>query len=390
LISATIHMLVTSTAFDYTVYMLIIFNGILLIIQTSIMVKTTDKQMIYNHTVGLSFICIYTLEMFLKLIGLGFKKYFSSPWNCLDFSITLFGIASGILTALNMPTTYIMILRLLRLLRLFKVKKRFRDVFGTFVILLPRLNSAIIILSLIGYFFGVIGFEFFGNIVLKDCCKESTVAPYYNYADNSSGIGYYYLNNFDTLPNAYVTLFELLVVNNWFIIMEGFASVTSNDWSRVFFMVYYIFTMVVVTIIVAFILEAFLFRIQYKKTMHKNDEIKKLSATICLNREEVFYLDDVYARGGKKGFKEFAFGDVDQMGIEFVGTKRRTKEELQKMMYKEETKQWLEEARIQEEDQARDFQASVLMSNNSLEETVQVLESGTREEGVTITRRLLC
>ena len=31
--------------------------------------------------------------------------------------------------------------------RLFKMKKRFRDVFGTFVILLPRLNSAVIVLG---------------------------------------------------------------------------------------------------------------------------------------------------------------------------------------------------------------------------------------------------
>lgn len=31
--------------------------------------------------------------------------------------------------------------------RLFKLKKRFRDVFGTFIILLPRLNSAVIVLG---------------------------------------------------------------------------------------------------------------------------------------------------------------------------------------------------------------------------------------------------
>ena len=65
------------------------------------------------------------------------------------------------------------------------------------------------------------------------------------------------------MPTAGVTLFELTVVNNWFIIMEGHAAVTS-DWSRIFFMTFYVVTMIVMTIIVAFILEAFLFRIQYK------------------------------------------------------------------------------------------------------------------------------
>ena len=38
------------------------------------------------------------------------------------------------------------------------------------------------------------------------------------------------------------------------------------------------------TIIVAFILEAFLFRIQYKQTMNKEDEIKKLSVTVKVSR----------------------------------------------------------------------------------------------------------
>ena len=77
---------------------------------------------------------------------------------------------------------------------------------------------------------------------------------------------------FHNLPRAYVTLFELMVVNNWHIIMEGYASVSGSDWSRLFFMSFYLFTMVVVTIIVAFILEAFLFRIEYKQKMSKDEE----------------------------------------------------------------------------------------------------------------------
>ena len=81
------------------------------------------------------------------------------------------------------------------------------------------------------------------------------------------------------MPTAGVTLFELTVVNNWFIIMEGHASVT-DDWSRIFFMTFYIVTMIVMTIIVAFILEAFLFRIQYKVYFRNVD----LTPITTLNR----------------------------------------------------------------------------------------------------------
>merc|ERR1712106_479095 len=143
-LSGAISMLVKSKTFDYTIYMLIIFNGLLLIVQTSYMDRTNDAQSIYAPWVSLSFISIYTIEMILKLIGLGIPKYFSSPWNIFDCVITLLGIISVVLTELSIQSYYIMILRPLRLLRLFKVKKRFRDVFGTFIILLPRLNSAMI------------------------------------------------------------------------------------------------------------------------------------------------------------------------------------------------------------------------------------------------------
>ena len=49
------------------------------------------------------------------------------------------------------------------------------------------------------------------------------------HADNGSLYqNYYYLNNFDNIFMAGVTLFELTVVNNWFIIMEGEVVILSE------------------------------------------------------------------------------------------------------------------------------------------------------------------
>ena len=73
------------------------------------------------------------------------------------------------------------------------------------------------------------------------------------------------------MASAGVTLFELTVVNNWFIIMEGHTIVSGTEMARAFFMIFYIFSMVVMTIIVAFILEAFLFFMQYKEFLAKSD-----------------------------------------------------------------------------------------------------------------------
>ena len=37
----------------------------------------------------------------------------------------------------------------------------------------------------------------------------------------SNADGLYYLNNFDNIVSSYVVLFELMVVNNWHVTMQG-------------------------------------------------------------------------------------------------------------------------------------------------------------------------
>ena len=63
------------------------------------------------------------------------------------------------------------------------------------------------VLVLIFYFFAQIGIFMFGGRVRKDLAEVF---------DPSSGIpASYYLNNFNDLLSSYVTLFSLMVVNNW-------------------------------------------------------------------------------------------------------------------------------------------------------------------------------
>ena len=101
--------------------------------------------------------------------------------------------------------------------------------------------------------------------------RNSSVEAYYSYEEDSVSNLYFYLNNFKSMGESGVTLFELTVVNNWYVIMEGHTIASGKDTARLFFMSFYIFTMIVMTIIVAFILEAFLFRIQFKNFLTKTD-----------------------------------------------------------------------------------------------------------------------
>jgi len=163
------------------------------------------------------------------------------------------------------------------------------------------------------------------------------------------------------LSSSWVTLFELTVVNNWYVIMEGHAAVTS-PFARLFFMSFYLVTMVLMTIIVAFILDTFLFRIQYKRQMDKQTEERLLRTQVSLTPHEIAFCfrhdNDAATRDAllktcarptdDRGAKEelIAEGSAGYSGgtVAYVGFRRRTKEILYKRMFKNEIPDWLREA----------------------------------------------
>jgi len=166
-----------------------------------------------------------------------------------------------------------------------------------------------------------------------------------------------------------VTLFELTVVNNWYVIMEGHTIASGKDTSRLFFMSFYIFTMIVMTIIVAFILEAFLFRIQFKNFLTKTDELKKLTKEISLTSEEV---EGIVQRGGlRRTTLDASFRVPPNATFKFEGIKSRTKEQLQAMMYTDEMDQWLAEARREETHSEARLRAALLQEQQQEQQHAQ-------------------
>ncbi|KAL7986763.1 hypothetical protein Chor_013046 [Crotalus horridus] len=255
-----------------------------------------------------TFELVYGVEVLLKVTGLGPKEYLSSGWNLFDFAVTLFAFLGLLALAFDMePFYFIVVLRPLQLLSTSTVADAFRWV-----------NRTV------------------GN---KTVVEQ----------------GYYYLNNFDNILNSFVTLFELTVVNDWYIVMEGVTSETSH-WSRLYFMIFYIVTMVVMTIIVAFILEAFVFRMNYAR---KNRDSEAEDSGIVLEREiskeEIGGLAETYGRQGDSLAASQLLKVISQMDrhrqttMLFLGRRSRTKTDLSMKMYEEEIQEWYEEHSRREE-----------------------------------------
>ncbi|XP_063876277.1 two pore channel protein 1-like [Scylla paramamosain] len=340
-----IRRLVTWKWFDYFIYCVIILNAVVLITHT-IMLSAANISISHDLHITwdqITVVSIYAVEALLKIIGLGPWKYFHSGWNVWDFIITVLAIVGIVAEEFSDSFFYIVILRPLRLLRLFRVRKRYHAVFQTLVILLPRISSAIIIIIITYYFFAVVGMEVFSQYDMKNCCVNTTVEQFYKDDNTTLYPDYYYLNNFDNIFMAGVTLFELTVVNNWFIIMEGYVAVTS-DWSRLYFMTFYLVMMVVMSVVVAFILEAFTFRMEYNHTVmedaDRDDNTIRVRVTLKKNDLEVIHSTIFDPRALQQLTSIFE----NKESVAFEGVGQRTKIVLQRRMYRDEIPVWISQA----------------------------------------------
>ncbi|XP_047684810.1 two pore channel protein 1 isoform X2 [Prionailurus viverrinus] len=358
------------TAFLIFKDLVVAVNGVWILVETFTLKGGNffSKHVPWSYVV---FLTIYGVELFLKVAGLGPVEYLSSGWNLFDFSVTVFAFLGLLALAFNMePFYFIVVLRPLQLLRLFKLKKRYRNVLDTMFELLPRMASLGLTLLIFYYSFAIVGMEFFCGILYPNCCNTSTVADAYRWLNHTVGNrtvvdeGYYYLNNFDNILNSFVTLFELTVVNNWYIIMEGVTSQTSH-WSRLYFMTFYIVTMVVMTIIVAFILEAFVFRMNYSRKNQDSEVDGGITLETEISKEELVAVLELYreVRGATSDVSRLLkvlsqMERHEQNSVVFLGRRSRTKSDLSLKMYQEEIQEWFEEHARKQEEQRRQLSGS--------------------------------
>ncbi|XP_076345676.1 two pore calcium channel protein 1-like isoform X2 [Tachypleus tridentatus] len=345
-IFSSIQKLVISKWFNFFIVLIILANGIWQVVEASeisgVGEGKLDTYVVTHHIksygiagtwVSVGFIVAYTVEALLKIVGLGLFGYFQSGWNML-----------------------------------FKMNRRYRDVLGTVFIVLPRFGSVALVLLIVYYFFAIIGMELFSDFNMTNCCKNTTVEQFYYFDNNSLAEGYYYLNNFENIINSCVTLFELMVVNNWFIIMDGYAAV-ATEWSRIFFMLFYVVTLVVINIIIAFILEAFLFRIQYKRKMGDMDKDSLVRVNVALTRQELdfCYTNSIISISQLLHYTH----NLTEQHILYRGTRTRTKFSFSLKMYAEEVKCWLQQAEEKERQQREELLAKVQEQSSSQQFTFE-------------------
>jgi hypothetical protein len=228
------------------------------------------------HIVETVFNTIYVIELIMKQIGLGPKEYFSSGFNCLDFTLvmtTLMSYAVKDLKGFGAGRMF-RILRLFRAARLVKLMKKYYAVRK----LLSTVTKSWQALLNVGFFvtvwlviFAVMGIHLYG---------------YDNEVFERDGIP---RDNFHNFPRSLLTCFVVLTGEDWSPLMYNF--IRAFGWNvAVYFVFMFIMTNFVLTnLFVAVILENFSvdddMKLEIQKRKYEADLARKMKASEAISIE---------------------------------------------------------------------------------------------------------
>ncbi|XP_032009625.1 two pore channel protein 2 isoform X2 [Hylobates moloch] len=222
------------------------------------------------------FIVYYLLEMLLKVFALGLRGYLSYPSNVFDglLTIVLLVLEISTLAVYRLPhpgwrpemlgllslwdmTRMLNMLIVFRFLRIIPNMKPMAVVASTVLGLVQNMRAFGGILVVVYYVFAIIGINLFRGVIVAP--GNSSLAP----ANGSAPCGSfeqleYWANNFDDFAAAVVTLWNLMVVNNWQVLLDAYRRF-SGPWSKIYFVLWWLVSSVIwVNLFLALILENFL------------------------------------------------------------------------------------------------------------------------------------
>ncbi|WP_017728218.1 ion transporter [Halalkalibacterium ligniniphilum] len=170
-------------AFTVTVIVLILFNAVIVGLETYPSLYNEHKGLFF--TIDFILLWTFTIEIAMRLIASNpTKRFFKNPWNWFDLLI----VSAGHIFAGAQFITVLRILRVLRVLRAISVIPSLRRLVDALLMTIPALGNILILMSMVFYIFAVIGTMLF-----------SSVAPEF----------------FGTLQQTLLTLFQLVTLDSW-------------------------------------------------------------------------------------------------------------------------------------------------------------------------------
>ena len=276
-----IQLVIRHNFFSYFTYILSIVNVLLITIELQISyenaLERSDSRLAYYNLV---FVFYYILEQILKLIGYGFKGYFKSFGNVYEGSLTIILVVIEILiiacsrgalashrsqseifhydTAIRIMNIVIV----LRLLRIVAHIQRLRILISIIIDLFRNLSGFAGLMVIIYYIFALLGMSLFSDVDGESQKLDEDTGSSWSETCGTYDNLNYYANNFHDFASSLVTLWDVMVVNNWYVFLEKFDRDSSlGTWSSIFFIMWWLVATIVGTnLFVSLVLDTFLIR----------------------------------------------------------------------------------------------------------------------------------
>lgn len=236
--------------------------------------KSLNSSQSTLRIINFLFILYYVVEQSLIIACMGWRRYYYSWANIYDGVIVAILLVSEVIaiamsgfpfsgqkethesfTLWNIVRV-INVLIMFRLLRIIWHIKTMAIVAHTLLDLVKNLKSFGGILIVIYYFFAMLGMELFQDKIkyATDIGNKSA-----NVCGTYEQLGYW-ANNFDDFAASVVVLWDVMVVNNWFVFLFAYAKYTTK-WSYLYFIVWWLTSVVIVlNLFTALILENFIMK----------------------------------------------------------------------------------------------------------------------------------
>ena len=165
------------------------------------------------------------------------------------------------------------ILRVVRCIRMIQRIEIFRRMLSATRRVLPAITPQMLLFGTTYYSFAVLGQALFAGCVTQVEAHggpgEWTSEPWSSTMFGQTS--YYYNLNFDNLYSSFVTLFMLMIQNNWHVTVNGYVECTGTDYTKLFFLTFNIVTaLILINIFVGVVLDMF--------NLYFNDELNKIGA----------------------------------------------------------------------------------------------------------------
>ncbi|XP_036991241.2 two pore channel protein 2 isoform X2 [Artibeus jamaicensis] len=256
------------------------------------------------------FVLYYLAEMLLKVFALGLPGYLSYPSNAFDglltvillvleiLTLSVYGFphqgwkpeTKGLLSLWDMVRLVNMLI-VFRFLRIIPSMKLMAVVASTILDLVRNMRAFGGILVVVYYVFAIIGLNLFRGVVVAppgngSLAPDNGSAPCGSYEQLE-----YWANNFDDFAAALVTLWDVMVVNNWQVFLDAFQRL-SGPWSKVYFVLWWLLSSVIwVNLFLALILENFLHK--WDRRGHLQSLSGDLEATSEINTVDLLFREDL-------------------------------------------------------------------------------------------------